>query len=82
VQETTFAVFLFMLEELVFGRSSLAAFGHLAIACSNLSLLGQLGKNLEWGLHTDEEALLQSEPGAQAWASPGRSFTACLFQAN
>ena len=32
------------LEELVFGRSSLAIFGHLAIACSNLSLLGQLGK--------------------------------------
>ena len=40
----TFAVFLFMLEELIFGRPSLAAFGHLAIACSNLSLLGQLGK--------------------------------------
>jgi hypothetical protein len=28
----TFAVFLFVLEELGFGRSSLAAFGHLAIA--------------------------------------------------
>jgi hypothetical protein len=43
MQETTFAVLLFVLEELVFGHSSLAAFGPLATTMLEFILARSVG---------------------------------------